>query len=235
MVSFIKSIFHLLKIDIKRYPETDLRRRKKLFEHYKINTILDVGANQGQYALESFKLGFSGKIISFEPLKKVYGILEEKVAKNANWSSFNLGLGNTSEKLEINVSENTFSSSILNLKENLVESAPSSKYISKEVIEVKKLDDIFNNLIGDGDVVLLKLDVQGFEKKVLEGALKSLDRIKGIQIEMSIEELYEQEPLFNEMKDFIEGFGFVLHSLENGFYNEKTGKLLQVDGIFFRE
>ena len=90
-------------------------------------------------------------------------------------------------------------------------------------------------IINKTDCVLLKIDVQGFEKEVLEGAKNVLEHIKGVQLEMSIEELYMGETLFGEMYDFITKKGFKLHSVENGFYNEKTGKLLQLDGIFFKE
>jgi hypothetical protein len=64
--------------------------------------------------------------------------------------------------------------------------------------------------------------------------MDSLKKIKGIQIEMSIEELYRDEMLYIDMINFLNSLGFNLYSLENGFYNEETGKLLQVDGIFFR-
>lgn len=234
ILSFVRFFINPFKIDIKKYPDIDLRRRKKLLDHHNINKIIDVGANSGQYASQTFKLGFKGEIISFEPLKSVYKKLHNKVKNKQNWTSFNFGLAEKFQEIEINVSKNTFSSSILQLKDNLVESEPASKYISKEKITTKKLDDIFNELYEKEDIVLLKIDVQGYEKNVLDGAKESLSKIKGIQIEMSIEELYEGELLFSEMKQYLNELGYSLYSLENGFYDERTGKLLQVDGIFFR-
>ncbi|MFY7670608.1 FkbM family methyltransferase [Tenacibaculum sp. MEBiC06402] len=222
-------------MDLQIHPTQDLRRRLKLFNHFGITKILDVGANAGQYAQENFKLGFKGHIISFEPLKNVYQELEKKVIKSRNWNSFNYALGDENKEIEINVSENTFSSSILEILPSHVESAPNSKFIKKEDIIVKKLDDIYEDLVEEKEVVLLKIDVQGFEKQVLEGAIESLKKIKGIQVEMSVEELYQGEMIFSEMISYLNEKGFSLHSLENGFYNENTGKLLQVDGIFFRE
>lgn len=116
-----------------------------------------------------------------------------------------------------------------------IESAPESKIIGKETVQIKTLNDTFDNLVDENDIVLLKIDVQGFEKNVLEGANLVLKKIDGIQIEMSIEELYKEEVLFSNMLVFLESLGYKLFSLENGFYDDETGKLLQVDGLFFRD
>jgi FkbM family methyltransferase len=234
MIKTIRKIINPIKLDLKKYPSLELRRRKKLLEHYQVSKILDVGANSGQYALETRKLGYKGKIISFEPVKSVYNELKKKVEKSSHWECYNYGLGDNDVDLEINISQNTFSSSILSIMPQHVNSAPESKVVNKEKICVKKLDSIFNSIVNDGENVLLKIDVQGFEKKVLDGAKESLEKIKGIQIEMSIEELYSGEILYKDMINLLESYGFMLHSLENGFYNQKTGKLLQVDGVFFK-
>jgi len=79
---------------------------------------------------------------------------------------------------------------------------------------------------------MMKIDVQGFEKNVLDGATKSLDSIKIIQLEMSIIPLYENEMLFVDMINYLKDRGFELFSLENGYFDSTTGKLLQVDGTF---
>ncbi len=235
IINIIKKIINLLNIDIKKYPNLDLRRRRKLLEYYNISKVLDVGANSGQYATELFKIGYSGKIVSFEPVKSVYKKLNEISKNNKKWTTYNFGLGNKEEEMLINISENTYSSSLLDIMPSHVEGAPESKYINKETVQIKTLDSVFNDVVKKDDVVLLKMDVQGFEKNVLEGAINSLKNIKGIQLEMSIEELYKGEMLFDEMIAFLKQYNFSLHSLENGYFNKKTGKLLQVDGVFFRK
>lgn len=234
LIKIIRKIINPLKLDLIEYPNIDLRRRKKLLKHHRINKIFDVGANSGQYAEEIFKLGFTGKIISFEPVKGTFENLLKKANKNNNWTALNYGFGNKEEVLEINLSENTYSSSLLDIMPSHTKSAPESKVVGKEKVYIKTLDKEFEDLIQKNDNVLLKIDVQGFEKNVLDGAIKSLEKISGIQIEMSVEELYKNEMLCTEMMIFIRSLGFKLYSLENGFYDNETGKLLQVDGIFFR-
>lgn len=235
LTNIVRKIINPIKLDLKIYPNLDLRRRKKLFYHHKITKIIDVGANNGQYALEMFDLNFKGKIISFEPVKSTFQSLELKVKNNSNWQAFNFGLGNKNEQMKINISKNTFSSSLLDILPNHVRNAPDSEIIGTETVTIKTIDTIYKDFVNEKDIVLLKLDVQGFEKKVLEGAAESLKKIHGIQIEMSIEELYKEEMLFLDMIIFLKSYGFNLHSLENGFYNKETGKLLQVDGLFFKD
>ncbi len=235
IINSIKHIVNLFKIDIIKYPNSDLRRRGKLFNHFKINKILDVGANTGQYAQLTREIGFKGMIISFEPLTNAYVKLIKHATKDKKWEAHNLALGNRNEEIAINISKNSYSSSILEITKNHTDNAPESSFVNKEKINVKRLDELYDDLVKRDDIVLLKIDVQGFERNVLEGAKKSLDKIKGIQIEMSIVELYKDEMLFLDLMDYLKSLGYSLYSLENGFYNNNTGQLLQVDGIFFRE
>tara|TARA_R110002050_G_scaffold104139_1_gene213499 strand:+ start:2487 stop:3200 length:714 start_codon:yes stop_codon:yes gene_type:complete len=234
VINIIRKILNPLKMDLKIYPNLDLRRRIKLLEHYKITKILDVGANNGQYAKQTYLLGYKREIISFEPVKSVFNELKKSASKNKTWSVHNFGLGDKEEELEINISKNTFSSSLLDIMQDHVEGAPESQYTHKEKIQIKKLDDIFSKITHKNDKVFLKMDVQGFEENVIKGAKESLKFIEGIQLEMSLEELYKGEILFDDVIKLVKSFGFKLYSLENGFYNEKTGRLLQVDGIFFK-
>jgi hypothetical protein len=99
---------------------------------------------------------------------------------------------------------------------------------------VRKLDTIFPDYYQEGDHILLKLNTQGFEKEVLAGAARSLDKVTGFQLEMSLIMMYEGEMLYSDMISFLKEKGFHLFSLENGFSDPKTGQLLQIDGIFFR-
>ena len=223
--------FDLVRYSSKVHP---LARRMKLIESYKINHVLDVGANKGQYAARLRELGYMGKITSFEPTSDAYSGLY-KVSKNDKlWSSYNYALGNETRKSTINIARNSYSSSLLGMLPRHVSSAPESEYITTENIEIKPLDDIFGDLVDIGENVYLKIDTQGYEDSVLRGAKKSLDQIATIQLEMSLVELYEGEMLFDEMYNKLHNMGYQLVSLEPGFSDGGSGQLLQVDGIFHR-
>ena len=163
IVEIIKHIVNPLRIDIVKYPNSDFRRRKKLLNHFYINKVLDVGANTGQYAQLLRKHGFKGKIISFEPITKAYKNLMLNAQKDINWDAYNFALGNKEEERMIYISKNVFSSSLLSSTPELLTVAPHSNYVDKEKILVKKLENIYNDLVVASDIVFLKIDVQGFE------------------------------------------------------------------------
>lgn len=213
-------------------PDPDLVRRLKIMNTFNIDTLFDIGANTGQYAIEMRKFGYKGKIISFEPIKNVCNDLTNNSIKDKNWIVFNYAFGDANESGFINIAGNSFSSSILNMLPEHLRSAPGSRYTAKEGIEIKTLDTVFNSLCSSEDCVMIKIDTQGYEKKVIDGAMESLKKIKIIQIELSLVALYEKQLLFNEMINYLENMEFKLYSLENGFSDLKTGQLLQVDGVF---
>jgi FkbM family methyltransferase len=234
LASQINKPLKKIGIQLKRYPDNDLMRRVKLINHFKINKIFDIGANTGIFALTMRAAGYSGKIISFEPLTSAFKVLKKNSDKDSNWQAVNVALGSHDEERMINIAGNSESSSLLQMLPDHSSSAPKSAYTGKEKITVCKIDTLFNNYYHDGDQILLKIDTQGFEKEVLDGAMQSLSKITGIQLEMSLIMLYEGEMLYMDMISFLKEKGFKLFSLENGFSNPATGQLLQVDGLFFR-
>jgi FkbM family methyltransferase len=207
---------------------------RKLIQHFNIDLIIDVGANEGQFAQGMRRLGFTGKISSFEPLSDVFKVLSRKAEKDNLWQVFNLALGNADGQQEINVSKNRVSSSLLEMEPEHVKQEPESLVISKQKITVKRLDTIWDQISPGSGNVFLKLDVQGFEKFVLEGAKSSLKHIKLIQLEMALVPLYKEELLLAEMLRYMEALGFSLYNLLGGFNNFETGQQFQVDGIFIR-
>lgn len=208
-------------------------RRRKLLDLYAIDTVLDVGANTGQYAEEMRKdVGFKGNMFSFEPLSHAFSVLNQKAANDANWHAFNFALGDSNSRAQINVSLNSYSSSILPMLDSHRNAAPESTYTGKEDIEIRKLDDFFFQNVN-GKHIWLKIDTQGFEDRVLRGASKCLSKISTIQLELSTVPLYEGQMLIDELISWLKELGYSIVSLEPGFTSPE-GELLQVDGIFHR-
>lgn len=212
-----------------------LARRKQLFESYRIDTVLDIGANSGQFAQQMRSdLGFTHRIVSFEPLSTAFELLKANAKDDPDWEVFNYAIGDTEEERDINISANSYSSSLLNMLPSHLKSAPDSKYIGKETIAIKTLDSLFGDLCKTAKNVYMKIDTQGFEGKVLKGAENSLPHIDTVQMEMSLVPLYDGELLFNETWILMVKKGYTLIAIENGFSDPASGQLLQVDGIFHR-
>lgn len=212
-----------------------MHNRIKLLKHFDIQTLLDVGANTGQFAYYTRKLGYENTIVSFEPLTSAFGVLQKFAKGDPNWQIKNCAIGDTDGTVEINISANSQSSSILDMMPVHIKSAPDSAYGGKEMINIHKIDTIIHKYTNELDKTFLKIDTQGFEKNVLMGAKESLKSIKGLQLELSLVELYQGETLITEMLNIIKELGFTIFSLEPGFYDKDTGQLLQVDGVFYRK
>ena len=210
-----------------------IARKIRLFEYLGNDVVLDVGASKGQFAenLRS-EIGYKNKIISFEPLCASFRELESKASKDDLWEVCNYALGDIDAEQEINVSENSYSSSFLEILPSHIKAAPYAKFVGKEQVQIKTLDSIFNDICSVGQKIYLKIDTQGFERQVLNGAENSLKNIQCIQMEMSLEQLYQGELRIDETIEIMKEKGYRLISLEPGFSEWKTGRLLQADGIF---
>ena len=240
MKRLIQNMLKSVNIKIIRYSDMaliykDVTRRLKIVNNCNINVLFDIGAADGGYVKNMRKFGYTKKIISFEPLKSSFEGLKKAASKDNNWLYNNYALGNENTKSVINIAGNFDSSSILNMLPMHINSAPESKFVAQQEIEIKKFDSIIDSFCKKEDRIMIKIDTQGYEKNVLEGASESLDRVSIIQIEMSIVPLYENGLLIFDMVKYLSDKGFMLFSLENGFANRETGQLLQVDGIFVKK
>jgi FkbM family methyltransferase len=209
-------------------------RRVKLLRSQGIATVLDVGANAGQYAQRLRAAGYAGRIVSFEPLSEAFAALERAAASDPAWDTHRLALSDADGEAEIHVAANSWSSSLLDMGERHLASAPESAYVGSERVRTARLDSVWDDIVGPAERPFLKLDVQGFELHVLRGAGGHLDRVAGVQAELALVHLYEGDSLWREVVDHLESEGFELAGLEPGFEDPQTGRMLQADGIFVR-
>jgi FkbM family methyltransferase len=210
--------------------------QKQIILQNQFDLIIDVGANSGQYGITLREIGYKGKIISFEPLPATYELLSENARKYQNWEIHNFAIGNQEGSIEINVSENTYSSSILSITDTHVNTIPESRYVAQESIRIKKLTDAISaEYLSRYSSILLKIDVQGFEMAVLEGASPLLPSIKMVQTELSFAPLYKHGPLYNDIFKKMEESGFEFFTLIPEFFDLKSGRLLQADGVFLNK
>lgn len=235
MLSFFLRLLKKNGFQVSRYPKGDLKRRIHLINYYKINKIFDVGANIGQYVTAAREFGFKGNIVSFEPLSEAFKLLKENSKKDKRWQINNFAIGDKNGNSIINISSNLSSSSIKDMLVSHESAAPNSKYIGTEEIIIKTLDSCYKDYIEEGDIIYLKIDTQGFEKNVLDGAAEFLEKVVLIQLEMSVNPLYDAELSMNETISYLKSNNFELVGLENGFQDPKTNHLLQVDGIFLNK
>lgn len=208
--------------------------RAKLIEHEGIDLVLDVGANAGQHALGLREAGYRGRIVSFEPLAQAFAELERLAAGDPGWDVRRLALGDVDGTLPLNVSSNSWSSSLLPIGERHMRSAPESAYVDTEEVRVARLDSVWAEIAGEAANPWLKLDVQGYELHVLRGAEQCISSVRGVQAELQLESLYEGDVDWRVIVDWLADRGFVVAGVEPGFADRATGRMLQFDGVFTR-
>lgn len=209
--------------------QTDLMRR------YGIDLIFDVGANAGQYARKLKKRGYRGRIVSFEPLPDAFAELDRNRWGFGDWQAAHYALGDEDAEATLHVAGNSQSSSLQPMHDNHVAAAPQSRYVRDCRVPVRRLDSVFGQFRRDNERCGLKIDVQGHEQQVLDGADGCLESIDLVELELSMVTLYDGQLLWQEMIDLMGSLGFELATITPGFSDPRTGVMLQADGVFVRQ
>lgn len=226
--------YDIISFSPEKPPANQSAQRLQMIRQHKIGLILDVGANQGQYASYMRYNGYTGRIVSFEPLTSAFSVLRQRADSDPRWEVVNVALGSKNGSDMINVAGNSQSSSLLGMLPGHVKAAPESAYVTSEEVEIRTLDSLFEHLCPEYENVLLKIDTQGYELEVLKGARKMLPRVCMAQLEVSVVPLYEGAPLMTDVLVFMQAAGFSLMQLEPVLNDPATGQLLQLDATFCR-
>ena len=237
LTSFFKRIIRSLGFDLRRFnPEnSDAAQFKRMLLTHGVNLILDVGANVGQFGQSLRDLGFKGRIVSFEPLSEARSRLLKTSEADLMWDvAPQAAIGAEDGEIEIHIAGNSVSSSVLDMLDAHSTAAPDSVYVGSERVPLRQLDLLAMDYIRPESVVFLKIDTQGYEDKVLNGASHVLDRVVGLQLELSLLPLYDGQVLFKKMLERIESMGFDLWSLTSPIIDSTNGRFLQIDATFFK-
>jgi FkbM family methyltransferase len=211
----------------------------RLLEHFGIDCVVDVGANSGGFASTIRSLGYTGRIVSLEPLSGPFEVLASQAAKDPDWEALRVAAGDGDCQITINIAGNAgASSSVLAMLDAHADAAPESRYVGTESVTQRRLDSLLPELgIGATRPAFLKLDVQGYESAVLDGAVElfSDGAITGLQMELSLVPLYAGGITYKEGLDRADQLGMSLMGLHPGFSDSRSGRLLQADAVFFVE
>ena len=201
-----------------------------------IHTVFDVGANRGQFASLIRKNGFDGTIASFEPIRSVFEALDRFATDDPHHLTYNFALGHESGTADINLASNNGASSSILPFEQILNDELAIEHQGTENITIKSLDDFLDAGERDWDLrkTALKLDVQGFESQVLDGAVANLANIPLVYMETSFLSLYKGETLFSDMAIKMKDLGFSLVDIEPSAF-VRGFKPLQCDSVFVHQ
>lgn len=218
---------------VHEYPEIlQLRRFVAAFD---IDCIIDVGANAGQHATMLRRdAGFKGTILSFEPNPQVFPALERNAAHDPKWHAFNMALSNADGTAQFNVMAADQFSSLEKPAEAMDPIFHDRNRVSQTVdVECRRLDGLYFDLKSKHGFsrTLLKMDTQGHDRLVCDGAGDVLDDMVGIQTELAVRPLYQGGAGYREMIDLLDDRGFV----PSAFFANNKGhfpRLVEMDGLF---
>lgn len=231
-----RTVMRATGLDVRRWPSDDYGYSAfRAMTAHDPDVILDVGANDGGFAKECRNFGFTGRIVSFEPGSQAYQRLALAGAKDPNWETYNFGLGRGKGIRNLHIAGNAgASSSFLPMTVAHENAAPDASYTSSERVEVKTLDDVAGEVGQRWRRPALKIDAQGSEQEVLDGASRILPKCSTVRLELSLTPLYEGAWSWLEAIKWFDARHMELVGLVPGFSDPRSGRLLQFDGVFAR-
>lgn len=230
MLMKIKKLLNKLGFDVKRHHpiyETTIMPLD-------IRTIVDIGANIGVYAQEMRERFPDAQIFAFEPLSDCYRAMEKRFVGDAKFKSWNVALGEKDEETTIKRSSFHPSSSLLPMSDLHRKLYPKSGGAVSEIIQVRRLDNILRQENLEKNI-LIKMDVQGFEDRVMRGGEETIRNAAVLIIETSFVPLYEGQPLFGDIHRIAEQLGFAYYGNLGRHWSPRSGKLLFEDSLFIKQ
>jgi FkbM family methyltransferase len=231
VAAHVRSAARALGFEVTRYLPRNFThlRRVELLRSGRASVLVDAGAADGGWAEQCRRSGFTGRIVSIEPRSAAFAELERRSAADPDWTIHRVALGSEPGTVDLHVSPEGMASSVLPLGRQ-VEIEPSHAYIATETVPLARLDDLSG--IREDDAAYLKVDVQGYELPVLEGAAATIGRAAAVELELSFVPLYEGQALAHDLMGWLDGRGFRLASIEVSWRDRTTGDVLLANGIF---
>jgi FkbM family methyltransferase len=230
MKALLKRVLADFGIEVTRIKKNRFRWLRDL----DINTVLDIGANTGQFAAFVREILPQSDIYAFEPLTDCFRALEERMLPLGRFRAFRCALGEKDGEAEMHRSEFSPSSSLLAMRRLHAELFPLSAKTWCERVPVRTLDGLVANLeLREG--ILIKMDVQGYEDRVIQGAKETVHRAKAMIVEASFQKLYDSQPLFDSIYSMLKRLGFTYAGNMDQLSSPVDGSVLQCDAVFLKD
>jgi FkbM family methyltransferase len=220
-------------IEIGGYKGSFAEHRTRLINGCRVETVWDVGAHIGQYAVQLRSHHYVGRIISIEPGNSAFKELSKRAAGSDKWITLDAAVTDTVGESVLNVAANGQSSSLLPMAERHRSVSPNSWYVGSQPVNTTTLDAL-QDLIRPTPPFFVKLDLQGGEMAALRGAPVVLRSVVASEIELSFTELYEGGAGWQEVVAHLAADGFVVCDLERVLFDPVSMDLLQVNALFRR-
>jgi len=223
----------ILPFSRKRMDKTTPGKIVSILQDRRVDLVVDVGANVGQTGQSLRQAGYGGRILSFEPVPSAHASLTVAAASDERWTvAKRMAIGDTDGDIDINVSDSTDLSSALDASDDLLRTLPKTHSTERVTVPLRRLDTVLPEWIGDAKTIFLKIDTQGFERNVLNGAPETLKRITGLQMELSLFPLYQGEETYLTFLNDLHAMGMTPLMLVETNFSRTLKRQLQIDVVF---
>ncbi|MBS2038460.1 FkbM family methyltransferase [bacterium] len=228
--------FGLELVDKQQVPERTLAG----LNHIEFQILLDIGANRGDYIHYARRVLKFREMHCFEPLPGAYRQLQDTARRLAvpglKIQTHNLGLGEeNTETLIFHHPNHSVSSSLLPTTAQTGDLFPASREQEQCKIRLARLDDyVFENQIEMRSPSLIKMDVQGFENRVIAGGAQTVGSADVLQIEINFASLYQGQASFRELFEQLHQLGFSYRGNLAQLYSQ-DGQILSADCLFYHQ
>lgn len=208
-----------------------------ILRRLRVNCVLDVGANVGQFGRMLRRGGYQGRIVSFEPLDEFATELRRRAEKDGNWHVHQYALGDEETTGEINATPGASLSSLLPASAFGKEWSTKLETPVKEEITIRRLDGVLDEVVAGVDEprIYLKLDTQGYDLPAFRGAGERVREVLAMQSEVSCMPIYEGMPQLEEQLGEYRRAGFDVAGLFPVSLHRPTLRVLEFDAVLVRE
>ena len=221
-------------LEIGAYTGSFSQHRTQLIRARGVETVWDVGAHIGEYAVQLQTYGYVGRIISIEPSEASFKELAKRADRGDKWIAIAMAVADSVGDRVLNVAANGQSSSLLPMADRHRNASPSSIYVSSQTVKTTTLDALQDHM-RPAPPFFVKLDIQGGEMAALRGATSVLRSAVACEVELSLAELYEGGASWREVVAYLVADGFLMCDFERVFFDHVSGDLLQVNALFRRQ
>jgi len=238
-----RSLLHRAGIDVTRWPHrpedglidwalTEVIRSRN------VNCVIDVGGNRGLFAQRVRKLGYKGRIVSFEPSPTTLPVIRAAAEHDPDWIVRPVGLSSKPGQSVLRLHQNPELDSMLDAVPGVTDQIPTMAETGTATITLSTLEAEFPGIIAgiDHPRVLLKSDTQGYEAEVLRGAgEKGLgEDVVAVLVELAAQPIYIGQPPMTSVMELIMTDGFTPVAFEPWFRSSDELRAVELDALFMR-
>lgn len=236
MGKFARGLARLFGYDVTRYRKSFRfgATLDRLLANFSFDGVLDVGANQGLFSRHCLKAVPGVPVFSFEPTQDLADSLNRAAADEPLWTVVPLALSDAPGEATLNLSDVNVFNSLNDANPDFIKDFKGLNFKGEQAIRLETLDAYATGTkLAEARNLLIKVDTQGHDFKVLKGGRSTLSRARAVIVELPFQNIYASGDTHSDIMAFMDEAGFDIYSLAP-ISADASGRLIEADGFFTR-